>query len=124
MKVKKLLAKKGRKVDTISPDAMVFDAMKLMSKKEIDALVVSDNGTMVGILSKEDYDRKVILKGKKSKYTRVRDIMTSKVISTTPNKKLGKCLSVMTKYRFHHLPVLENDHLVGFLSMEDLKKNI
>jgi CBS domain-containing protein len=122
MKVKKLLAKNGIKVNTISPDAIVSDALKLMSKKETDALVVSDNGEMVGILTETDYDRKVILKGKKSKYTRVKDIMTSNVISTTPKQKVNKCLSVMTKNNFQHMPVLENDHLVGLLSIEDIKK--
>jgi CBS domain-containing protein len=110
-------------VNTISPDALVSDAMKLMSKKEINALAVSENGNMVGILSEEDYARKVILKGKKAKKIRVRDIMTSKVISTTPKQKLDKCLSVMVKNRFHHLPVLEDDRLVGLLSIEDIKRN-
>ena len=123
MKVKKLLGKNGHKVNTISPDALVSDAMKLMSEKEINALVVSENGKMVGILSEEDYARKVILKGKKDKKIRVRDIMTSDVIYTTPKQKLDKCLSLMVKNRFHHLPVLENDRLVGLLSIEDIKKN-
>ena len=123
MKVKKLLAKMENEVNTISPDAPVSDALKLMAEKEINALVVSDNGKMLGIISEEDYARKVILKGKKAKKIRVRDIMTSKVIYTTPNQKLGKCLSIMTRNGFHHLPVLENNHLVGFLSVEDIKRN-
>ena len=124
MKVKKLLGKKKQKVFTISPDTPVSDAMKLMSKKKIGALVVTEKGKMVGILSEEDYARKVILKGKKVKKIRVRDIMTSKVIYTTPKEKLDKCLSSMVKNRFHHLPVLENDRPVGLLSIEDIKKNI
>ena len=123
MRVKKLLAKKKHKVDTISPDAPVSDAVKLMSQKENDALVVSENGNVVGIITQEDYARKVILKGKKAKKIRVRDIMTSKVIYTNPDRKLNKCLSLMTKNRIHHLPVLEDDHLVGFLSIEDIKKH-
>ena len=123
MKVKKLLGKKGLKANTTSPDAPVSDALKLMSKKKVSALVVSEKGKMVGILSEEDYARKVILKGKKAKKIRVRDIMTSKVIYTTPDQKLDKCLSMMVKNRFHHLPVLENDRLVGLLSIEDIKKN-
>jgi CBS domain-containing protein len=123
MKVKKLLGKKKQKVNTISPDTPVSDAMKLMSKKKINALVVSEKGKMVGILSEEDYARKVILKGKKVKKIRVKDIMTSKVIYTTPDQKLDKCLSLMVKNRFHHLPVLEKDRLVGLLSIEDIKKN-
>jgi CBS domain-containing protein len=123
MKVKKLLGKKKQKVLTISPDTPVSDAMKLMSKKEVSALVVSKKEKMVGILTEEDYARKVILKGKKAKKIRVRDIMTSKVIFITPKQKLDKCLSLMVKNRFHHLPVLENDRLVGLLSIEDIKKN-
>ena len=123
MKVKKLLGKKGLKANTTSPDAPVSDALKLMSKKKVSALVVSEKEKMVGILSEEDYARKVILKGKKAKKIRVRDIMTSKVIYTTPDQKLDKCLSMMVKNRFHHLPVLENDRLVGLLSIEDIKKN-
>ena len=125
MKVKKLLDKKKHKVNTIPPDATVSDALKLMAKKEINALVVSEKGNMVGIISEEDYARKAILKGKKANKIRVRDIMTSKVIYTNPNQKLDKCLSLMTKNRIHHLPVLENGSgsLVGFLSIEDIKKN-
>ena len=123
MKVKKLLDKKEQKVNTIPPDTPVLNALKLMSQKQVDALVVSENGNMVGIISQEDYARKVILKGKKAKKIRVRDIMTSKVIYATPKQKLNKCLSLMTKNRIHHLPVLENDHLLGFLSLEDIKKN-
>ena len=123
MKVKKLLGKKKYEANTIPPDAPVPDALKLMSQKERDALVVSENGNMVGIITQEDYARKVILKGKKAKKIRVRDIMTSKVIYTTPKQKLNKCLSLMTKNRIHHLPVLEDDHVVGLLSIEDIKKN-
>ena len=123
MKVKKLLGKKKYEVNTIPPDAPVSDALKLMSQKERDALVVAENGNMVGIITQEDYARKVILKGKKAKKIRVRDIMSSKVIYATPDKKLNKCLSLMTKNRIHHLPVLEDDHPVGLLSIEDIKKN-
>jgi signal-transduction protein with cAMP-binding, CBS, and nucleotidyltransferase domain len=79
---------------------------------------------MVGIFSERDYARKVILKGKSSKETPVRDIMTSDVIHTSPEKKLGKCLSLMTKKRIRHLPVLEKDRLLGLLTIEDIKRKI
>jgi CBS domain-containing protein len=121
MKVKKLLEKQKREVVTISPDATVYDALKLMAEKEIGALVVVENGKMVGIISERDCARKMILKKKKSKKTLVRDIMTAKVIQTTPNQKVDKCLSLMTKNRFRHIPVLEKDRLVGILSIEDIK---
>jgi len=121
MKVKKLLEKQKREVVTITPDATVYDALKLMAEKEIGALVVVENGKMVGIISERDCARKMILKKKQSKKTLVRDIMTSKVIQTTPNQKVDKCLSLMTKNRFRHIPVLKKDRLVGILSIEDIK---
>jgi CBS domain-containing protein len=122
MRVQKLLDKKGHDVYSISPDATVFDALKIMAEKEIGALVVVEDEKMVGIMSERDYARKVILKGKASKETLVRDIMTSEVIHTSPDKKVRKCLSLMTKNRFRHMPVLEKDRLVGILSIEDVKR--
>ena len=121
MKVKKLLEKQKREVVTISPDATVYDALQLIANKEIGVLVVVEKEKVVGILSKRNITRKMILKKKKSKKTRVRDIMTSKVIQTTPNQKVDKCLSLMTKNRFRHIPVLKKDRLVGILSIEDIK---
>ena len=121
MKVQKLLEKLKREVVTISPDATVYDALNLMAEKEIGALVVVDKEMVVGILSKRNFTRKMILKNKKSKKTLVRDIMTAKVIQTTPNQKVDKCLSLMTKNRFRHIPVLDKDRLVGILSIEDIQ---
>ena len=122
MKVKKLLEQKGHEVYSVSPDTMVYDALKLMAEKEIGALVVLDKKKMVGILSERDYARKIILKGKSSKNTPVREIMTSNVIYTSPDKKVKKCLSLMTKHRFRHIPVVEKERLVGILSIEDIKR--
>jgi CBS domain-containing protein len=121
MKVKKLLENLKREVVTISPDASVYDALQLIANKEIDVLVVVEKEKVVGILSKRNFTRKMILKKKKSKKTLVRDIMTSKVIQTTPNQKVDKCLSLMTKNRFRHIPVLKKDRLVGILSIDDIK---
>ena len=121
MKVKKLLEKLKREVVTISPDATVYDALQLIAKKEIEVLVVVEKKKVVGILSKRNFTRKMILKKKKSKKSQVRDIMTSKVIQTSPNQKVDKCLSLMTKNRFRHIPVLEKDRLVGILSIEDIQ---
>jgi CBS domain-containing protein len=121
MKVKMLLEKQKREVVTISPDASVYDALELVANKEIDVLVVVEKEKVVGILSKRNFTRKLILKKKKSKKTLVRDIMTSKVIQTTPNQKVDKCLSLMAKNRFRHIPVLKKDRLVGILSIEDIK---
>ncbi len=121
MRVKKLLGSNGRDVDTVSPDETVYDALAMMAKKEIGALVVVKKGKMVGIFSERDYARKVILKGKSSKNTRVREIMTSDVIHVGLNHKVGKCLSLMAKKRIRHLPVLDKDRLVGLLTIEEIK---
>jgi CBS domain-containing protein len=121
MKVKKLLENLKREVVTISPDASVYDALQLIANKEIDVLVVVEKEKVVGILSKRNFTRKMILKKKKSKKTLVRDIMTSKVIQATPNQKVDKCLSLMMKNRFRHIPVLKKDQLVGIISIEDIK---
>ena len=124
MRVKKLLDSTGRDVDTISPDETVYDALALMAEKEVGALVVVKKGKMVGILSERDYARKIILKGKSSKETRVREIMTSDVVHVSPDNKVGKCLSLMTKKRIRHMPVLEKDRLVGLLTIEEIKSKI
>ena len=124
MRVIKLLDSIGRGADTISPDETVYDALKLMAEKEIGALVVVENGKMVGILSERDYARKIILKGKSSKETVVREIMTSDVIHVSPDHKASKCLSLMSKKRIRHLPVLEKDRLVGLLTIEEIKGKI
>ena len=121
MQVKKLLDKKGHDVYSVSPDATVYDALKLMAEREVGALVVVEDGKMVGILSERDYARKIILKGKSSKETPVREIMTSEVIHTSPDEKVRKCLSLMTKHHFRHIPVLEKGRLAGILSIEDVK---
>jgi CBS domain-containing protein len=121
MRIKKLLDKKGHEVYSVSPDTTVYDALKLMAEKEIGAVVVLEEGKMVGIMSERDYARKIILKGKSSKETRVREIMTSEVIHVSSDNKVGKCLSLMTKNRIRHIPVLEKERLIGILSIEDVK---
>jgi CBS domain-containing protein len=121
MRVKELLDQKGYDVYSVSPETTVFEALQLMAEKEIGAVVVLEEQKMVGILSERDYARKVILKGKASKETLVRDIMSSKVIHTNPDAKVEKCLGLMTKHHFRHLPVLEEDQLVGILSIEDVR---
>jgi CBS domain-containing protein len=124
MRVKKLLDSIGHDVNTVSPGATVYDALALMAKKEIGALVVVEKKKMVGIISERDYARKIILKGKSSKETLVREIMTSDVIHVSPDQKVGKCLSLMTKKRIRHMPVLEKDRLVGLLTIEEIKGKI
>lgn len=122
MRVTKLLDKKGREVYSVSPNATVYDALKLMAEKEVGALVVLAKRKMVGIVSERDYARKVILKGRASKDTLVKEIMTSDVISTRPDIKLKKCLAVMTKNKIRHMPVMEGGKLVGIFSIDDVRK--
>ena len=122
MRVKKLLEAKGSQVYTVSPDATVYDALKLMSEKEIGALVVVENGKMLGIFSERDYARKVILKGKNSQETLVKEIMTTNVLHASPKQKIRKCLSLMTKNHFRHLPIIEDDQVVGIISIEDVRR--
>jgi CBS domain-containing protein len=121
MSVKELLDKKGHEVYSVPPKTTVYDALKVMAEKEIGALVVLEDGKMVGIMSERDYARKVILKGKASTETLVEEIMTKDVIHVGPNEKLSKCLSLMTKHHFRHIPVVDGDNLVGILSIEDVK---
>ena len=124
MQVKKLLDSIGHDIDIVSQDETVYDALALMAEKEIGALVVVENGKMVGIISERNYARKVTLKGKSSKETLVREIMTSDVIHVSPDQKAGKCLSLMTKNRIRHMPVLDKDRVVGLVTIEEIKRKI
>jgi CBS domain-containing protein len=115
-----LAHKKASTVWSISPNAMVIDAIQLMGEKNVGALPVVDNGTLVGIVSERDYTRKVILKGRSSKETPVSDIMTAQLLTVTPNDSVIECMRIMTERRVRHLPVLEGTNLVGILSIGDM----
>jgi CBS domain-containing protein len=120
--VRQLLESKGSAVVSVSSDGNVFDALQLMAQREIGAVLVVDKGRLVGIMSERDYARKVILKGKSSQETRVREIMTERVIYARPEHTVGECMALMTDKRIRHLPVLDGDRLVGVLSIGDLVK--
>jgi CBS domain-containing protein len=120
--VRELLQGKAKGLCTVTPDTPVFDALKVMAEKEIGALLVVENGRLSGILSERDYARKVILKGKSSHDTPVREIMTERVVYVQPRNTLDECMALMTDKRIRHLPVLENDQLIGVLSIGDLVK--
>ena len=124
MLVRDLLNSKGSDVYSVAPDVSVYDALKIMAEKEIGAVVVLEGEKMVGILSERDYARKVILSGKSSQDTLVRDIMTSDVKYVGPNDKVTHCLSIMTKKHFRHLPVLEQEKVIGVLSVGDVKSRL
>ena len=115
-----LAHKKASTVCSIGPNAMVIDAIQLMGEKNVGALPVVDNGTLVGIVSERDYTRKVILKGRSSKETPVSDIMTAQLLTVTPSDNVIECMRIMTEKRVRHLPVLEGTNLVGILSIGDV----
>ncbi len=122
--VKQLLATKLIGVVSIGPDASVFDALTLMAEKDIGALIVLEGTKLVGILSERDYARKVILLGKSSRDIPVREIMTHKVLCVTPAHKVDECMGLMTQKRCRHLPVLDDKHVIGVLSIGDLVKEM
>ena len=122
--VKHILEDKGHEIWSIAPDASVFDAIELMSEKQVGALPVLEAGELVGIISERDYTRRVILKGRSSKETLVKAIMTSPVICTGADKPVDGCMAMMSARHIRHLPVLENNALVGIVSLGDLVKAI
>lgn len=115
-----LLSDKGSDVWSINPRATVFDAIKLMAEKNVGALLVTEGETLVGILSERDYTRKVILKGKSSRETPVKDIISSNPIVVSPSDSVMDCMRLMTQNRIRHLPVLDGDRIVGVVSIGDL----
>ena len=119
-----LASKKIATVFTIGPDATVYDAVKLMAEKGIGGLLVTEGERIAGIVTERDYARKIILMGRASKETRVRDIMTAKVLYVSPDQTSEECMAIMTQSRVRHLPVLDGDKLVGLLSIGDLVKDI
>jgi CBS domain-containing protein len=122
--VGQLLQGKTRGLCTITSDTRVFDALRQMAEKDIGALLVVDNGKLAGILSERDYARKVILQGKSSQDTPVKDIMTERVVCVQPKNTVEECMALMTDKRIRHLPVIENDKLIGVLSIGDLVKEM
>jgi CBS domain-containing protein len=122
--VRQILEKKGNHVWTITPDHSVYDALRLMGEKEIGALAVVEGERVVGVISERDYARKVVLKGKTSRETQVREIMTSPVLYVGPEQSVAECMEIMTEQRVRHLPVLENGVLAGIISQGDLVKSI
>jgi len=115
-----LARKKNSTVWSIGPNAMVIDAIRLMDEKNVGALPVVDNVTLVGIVSERDYTRKVILKGRSSKETPVKEIMTKQLLTVNPRDSVTECMRIITEKRVRHLPVLEGADLVGILSIGDV----
>jgi len=122
--VKQILDEKGYEIWSVSPDDSVYDALKNMADKNIGALLVLEGDELVGIISERDYARKVMLKGKSSMDTPVRDIMTPRVLYIRTNQSIEECMALMTDKRIRHLPVFDQDNLVGVISIGDVVKAI
>jgi CBS domain-containing protein len=119
-----LLSDKGREVHAIAPEASVLDAVRLMADRHIGALMVMDHGALVGVVSERDYARKVILKGRASTSTAVREIMSAPAITITQDQTVDDAMRLMTDRRIRHLPVVRGDTVVGVVSIGDLVKSV
>jgi CBS domain-containing protein len=122
--VRQLLDQKGRKVLSVGPDTSVADAIKTMADNNVGSLVVVEGDKLVGIFTERHYAREVFLKGKTSPRTRVGDIMETRVVCAYQSQAVEECMAVMTAKGVRHLPVLEDDRLVGIISIGDLVKSI
>ena len=121
--VRNILLQKGNAVYSIDPDSCVYDALEMLEEKNLGALVVVDQEKLMGIFTERDYARKVVLKGKSSKDTPVRDIMSDRPIVVTPNTSIETCMQLMTEKFIRHLPVMDNGQLVGIVSIGDLVRS-
>jgi CBS domain-containing protein len=117
-----LLKVKGPETWSVGPDATVYDSIALMAQKDIGAVLVISEGKLIGIISERDYARKVILEGRSSRVTHVREIMTPDPVTARPENTVEECMTIMTQYRIRHLPVLDQENLVGIVSIGDLVK--
>lgn len=122
--VRHILEGKGNNVWSVTPDTTVFDALKLMSEKNLGAVLVQHEGHLDGIFSERDYARKIILKGKSSKETSVEEIMTAHVVTVEPKHSIEECMTLMTTQRVRHLPVVDGGKVVGVISIGDVVKSI
>ena len=122
--VRDVLKVKGSDVCCVDPDATVFEAVQLMAEKEIGALMVMEGAQVVGLISERDYARKIILQGRASPTTQVKEIMITPVVYTHLEQPIEECMALMTEKRTRHLPVIEEGKLVGIISIGDLVKAI
>ena len=122
--IKQLLDNKGREVYSIGPNASVLEALSVLAEKGIGALVVVEENRIIGMFSERDYARNIILKDRKSEDTLVREVMVKRVIYASPDQTVEECMALVTEKRVRHLPVLENNTIVGIVSIGDLVKSI
>ena len=119
-----ILSQKSGEIFSVSPDASVYDAIELMDSKNVGALLVMERKRLVGMFSERDYTRKIVLRGKRSRETKVSEIMSANVSVTHPNEGVEECLRLMTEKRIRHLPVLDGVKVVGVISIGDLVKHV
>ena len=117
-----ILSQKGTEIFSVSPEASVFEAIELMDSKNVGALIVMENDRLVGMISERDYTRKIVLRGKRSRETLVREIMSTELTVAHPHEPVEQCLRLMTENRIRHLPVMDADKLRGVISIGDLVK--
>ena len=122
--IEQLLNNKDNQIWSVEPKTSIFEALKIMSDKEIGALLVLEDEKLVGIFSERDYARKVILKGKSSKNTHVGELMTKKVLYIDPEQTINDCMTIMTDKHIRHLPVIENDKVIGIVTIGDVINQI
>ena len=122
--IKHLLDRKGRHIISVKPEDSVLDAIRLMAEKGIGSLVVMEDQELLGIMSERDYARKVIIKGRSSESTAVSEIMTGNVFTTSSSETVNDCMSVMTEKKIRHLPVVEDNVVIGMISIGDLVEAI
>jgi len=118
--ISEILRNKGSAVWTISPEATVFEAIQLMADKNVGAVLVIEKEKLIGIITERDYTRKIALKGKSSKDSKVREILTERLVHVAPGHNVEECMRLMTEHRVRHLPVLDGGRLAGVVSIGDL----
>lgn len=118
--VREILKRKGQDVWSVSPESTVYQAIEMMAEKHVGALLVLDGGELIGIISERDYARKVILQGRSSKETPVREIMTAPVIFVKPQHSVDECMKIITQNRIRHLPVMDGGKVIGVVSIGDV----
>ena len=122
--VRQLLDRKSSGIYSIRPDASVLEALELMAREDISSVLVTEGEALKGIFTERDYARKVILRGRNSRDTVIRELMTSNLITITPEQTIADCMNIMTDRHIRHLPVLESGKIVGLISIGDVVKSI